>query len=192
MLQENNMENSIENNAKSNTQNNVGNNHLTMRRAQAGDLTLIQELIRGLAVYEKRPQDVTGTKEQLRYWLFEKNIATVWLAEYGKETVGYALYYPVFGSFAAAGSVYLEDFYLKEEFRGRGFGRFFFSKIAEAVLAEGYTGMEWSCLDWNQTAIGFYRRGEAKQEAGRVYFGLDHAGLEKTAAQNLREGSGIM
>jgi len=73
MLQENNMENSIENNAKSNTQNNVGNNHLTMRRAQAGDLTLIQELIRGLAVYEKRPQDVTGTKEQLRYWLFEKN-----------------------------------------------------------------------------------------------------------------------
>lgn len=186
------MENSIENNAKSNTQNNVGNNHLTMRRAQAGDLTLIQELIRGLAVYEKRPQDVTGTKEQLRYWLFEKNIATVWFAEYGKETVGYALYYPVFGSFAAAGSVYLEDFYLKEEFRGRGFGRFFFSKIAEAVLAEGYTGMEWSCLDWNQTAIGFYRRGEAKQEAGRVYFGLDHAGLEKTAAQNLREGSGIM
>ena len=57
-------------------------------------------------------------KEQLRYWLFEKNIATVWFAEYGKETVGYALYYPVFGSFAAAGSVYLEDFYLKEEFRG--------------------------------------------------------------------------
>lgn len=122
------MENSIENNAKSNTQNNVGNNHLTMRRAQAGDLTLIQELIRGLAVYEKRPQDVTGTKEQLRYWLFEKNIATVWFAEYGKETVGYALYYPVFGSFAAAGSVYLEDFYLKEEFRGRGFGRYFSPK----------------------------------------------------------------
>lgn len=159
----------------------VDDRKMTIRRAQAEDLLLIQELIKGLASYEKRPQDVTGTKEQLHYWLFEKKIAAVWLAEYEKETAGYALYYPVFGSFAAAGSVYLEDFFLKEEFRGRGLGRCFFSKIAEAVLAEGYTGMEWSCLDWNRTAIDFYRRQEAWQETGRVYFGLDRQGLRRVA-----------
>lgn len=162
-------------------ENEVDDRKLTIRRAKEEDLLLIQELIKGLASYEKRPQDVTGTKEQLHYWLFEKKIAAVWLAEYEKETAGYALYYPVFGSFAAAGSVYLEDFFLKEEFRGRGLGRCFFSKIAEAVLAEGYTGMEWSCLDWNRTAIDFYRRQEAWQETGRVYFGLDHQGLRRVA-----------
>lgn len=159
----------------------VDDRKMTIRRAKEEDLPLIQELIKGLASYEKRPQDVTGTKEQLHFWLFEKKIAAVWLAEYEKETAGYALYYPVFGSFAAAGSVYLEDFFLKEEFRGRGLGRCFFSKIAEAVLAEGYTGMEWSCLDWNRTAIDFYRRQEAWQETGRVYFGLDHQGLRRVA-----------
>lgn len=163
-------------------ENEMDDGKLTIRRAQAEDLSLIQDLIKGLASYEKRPQDVTGTKEQLHFWLFEKKVAAVWLAEYEGETAGYALYYPVFGSFAAAGYVYLEDFFLKEEFRGRGLGRCFFSKIAEAVLTEGYAGMEWSCLDWNRTAIGFYQRQEAEQETGRVYFELDRKGLERIAA----------
>lgn len=151
---------------------------LHVRRAERADAPLLQDLIKGLAVYEKRPQDMTGTKEQLSYWLFDRKIATALIAEYDAAVIGYALYYPVFGSFSAAGKVHLEDLYIKEEFRGCGFGRLFFAKVAEAVLTQGYKGMEWSCLDWNQAAIAFYKKLGAKQENGRVYFGFDKSGLE--------------
>lgn len=156
-------------------------NKLYIRKAGIADIPDLQDLIKGLAAYEKRPQDMTGTKEQLHYWLFEKKIATALLAEYDGITAGYALYYPVFGSFAAAGKAHLEDLFLKEDFRGCGFGRYFLARTAEAVLAEGYEEMEWSCLDWNQASIDFYKKGGAKQETGRVYFAFDKQGL-KTAA----------
>ncbi len=93
-------------------------NKLYIRKAGIADIPDLQDLIKGLAAYEKRPQDMTGTKEQLHYWLFEKKIATALLAEYNGITAGYALYYPVFGSFAAAGKAHLEDLFLKEDFRG--------------------------------------------------------------------------
>ena len=72
---------------------------LTIRRADEKDISLIQCMIKGLAAYEKRPQDMTGTQEKLKYWIFERKIATVLIAEYDGEAVGYALYYPIFGSF---------------------------------------------------------------------------------------------
>lgn len=155
---------------------------LHIRKADKEDISLLRDLIKGLAAYEKRPQDMTGTKEQLSYWLFERKIATALIAEYGGEAVGYALYYPVFGSFSTAGGVHLEDLFIKEEFRGGGFGRRFLAKIAENVLAEGYTEMEWSCLDWNQAAVGFYEKLGAKQETGRVYLGFPKSELEMIAA----------
>lgn len=151
---------------------------LNIRKATKDDISLVQNLIKGLAAYEKRPQDMTGTQEQLMYWIFERKIATVLIAEYEGNAAGYALYYPVFGSFSAVGKVHLEDLFLKEELRGRGFGRYFLTKIAEMVRAEGYTEMEWSCLDWNQPSIDFYNKLGAKQETGRVYFAFDNAGLK--------------
>lgn len=155
---------------------------LYIRKAGMADIPTLQDLIKGLAAYEKRPQDMTGTKEQLRYWLFERKIATALIAEYDNAAAGYALYYPVFGSFAAAGKVHLEDLFLKEDFRGFGFGRYFLARTAEAVLAEGYTEMEWSCLEWNQASIQFYKKSGAKQETGRVYFAFDKQGLKAAAA----------
>ena len=76
----------------------------------------------------------------------------------------------------------MEDLFIKEEFRGGGFGRRFLAKIAETVLAEGYTEMEWSCLDWNEAAVGFYEKLGAKQETGRVYLGFPKSELEMIAA----------
>ena len=155
---------------------------LYIRKAEPADIPTLQALIKGLAAYEKRPQDMTGTKEQLHYWLFERKIAAALIAEYDGAAAGYALYYPVFGSFAAAGKVHLEDLFLKENFRGCGFGRYFLARTAEAVLAEGYTEIEWSCLDWNRASIDFYKKLEAKQETGRVYFAFDKQGLKTAAA----------
>ena len=129
-----------------------------VRKADISDIKIIQKLIKNLAEYEKRPQDMTATDENLCYWIFEKKIATVLIAQYDEEIIGYAIYYPVFGSFAGEAGVHLEDFLLKEEYRHRGLGKKFFSRI------------EWSCLEWNTPSIGFYNSIGATQEQGRKYF----------------------
>lgn len=74
------------------------NDTLEIREARADEIALVQELIREMAKYEKRPEDMTGTQEALSYWLFERKIATILLLEYEKKVIGYAIYYPVFGS----------------------------------------------------------------------------------------------
>lgn len=156
-------------------------NKLTVRRAEREDIPLILQFIKRLAEYEKRPQDMTGTAEELEHWLFDRNIATVLFAVYNGENVGYALYYPVFGSFAAAGRVHLEDLYINKELRGHGLGKSFLSEISARVLEEGYSGMEWSCLDWNKPSAAFYDRLGARRETGREYFGFDKEDLERLA-----------
>ena len=144
--------------------------NIIIRKAQDEDIDIIFDLIMGLAIYERRPQDMTATKEQLSYWLFDKKIATTLIAEQDGNVIGYTIYYPIFGSFSAKGKVHLEDLYIKPEFRGKGFGKYFFNEIVKFVKQDGYLGMEWSCLDWNESAIKFYNKINAEIETGRVYF----------------------
>ena len=146
------------------------NEKFIVRKAEKNDIAEIQTLIKGLATYEKRPQDMTASQEDLCYWIFEKKIATVLIAEYNEEIIGYAVYYPIFGSFAAEAGVHLEDVLLNEKYRHCGLGRKFFSKIEEFVKEDGYSKMEWGCLDWNTPSIRFYDKIGATQEQGRVYF----------------------
>ena len=141
-----------------------------VRKADISDIKMIQKLIKNLAEYEKRPQDMTATEETLRYWIFEKKIASVLIAQYDEEIIGYAIYYPVFGSFAGEAGVHLEDFLLKEEYRHRGLGKKFFSRIEEYVKEDVYSKIEWICLEWNMPSIGFYNSIGATQEQGRKYF----------------------
>ena len=125
----------------------------TVRKATENDISLIENLIKGLAAYEKRPQDMTAAQEDLRYLLFEKNIAAALIAELNGEPVGYAIYYPVFASFAAKAGVHLEDLFLKPEKRRNGLGTKFFSEVEKFVKQDGFSYIEWSCLDWNEPAI---------------------------------------
>ena len=85
------------------------NDKVTIREAQETESALIQELVKEMASYERRPEDMIGTQEQLHYWLFERKIATILLIEYEGKTIGYAIYYPIFGSFAARANIHLED-----------------------------------------------------------------------------------
>lgn len=139
-------------------------------KATENDLSLIEDLIKGLATYEKRPQDVTGTREMLKYWLLDRKIATTLIAKLGDTVVGYALYYPVFGSFSALGKIHIEDLFLKKEYRGKGLGKQLFFGVAKQAKSEGFSAMEWSCLDWNTPSIAFYEKIGAELETGRKYF----------------------
>jgi len=156
---------------------------LVIRHAERKDARLMHELILGLATYERRPQDVTGSIENLLYWVFDRRICTFLIAEVDGEEAGYAIYYPVFGSFSARGMVHLEDIFLYERFRGRGLGRAFMAEVCRSVLEQGYSGMEWSSLDWNRPSIDFYLHLGAEMETGRVYLGFDEEQLKKVAGE---------
>ena len=156
---------------------------IKFRKAETKDIPLIYTLINEMALYEKRPQDMTGTLKELEYWLFERNIASFYIAEIEKKVAGYALYYPVFGSFSAAGRVHLEDIYIREEFRNQGFGKTFFTFIADQILKEGFAGMEWSCLDWNDSALSFYDHIGAHREKGREYLFMSEEELVSLTKQ---------
>ena len=152
--------------------------NIIIRKAQKEDINILFDLINGLALYEKRPQDMTGTKEQLSYWLFDKHIATALICEYHNTAIGYAIYYPIFGSFSAKGKVHLEDIFIKPEYRGKGIGKYFMAKAVKYALDDGFCGMEWSCLDWNTPSINFYNKLGAKQESGRVYFEFNNEDMK--------------
>ena len=144
--------------------------NLTIKKATKNDIAIIYDLINGLALYEKRPQDMTGSKEMLEHWLFEKKIATAVIAEFDGKTVGYAIYYPIFGSFSAKANIHLEDLFIIPEFRHQGLGKKFFFELSKMIKNEGYSKMEWSCLNWNTPSIEFYKKIGATLENGRVYF----------------------
>ena len=147
--------------------------NLMVRKATPKDVGLLYEMINGLATYEKRPEDVTGSIKMLKYFLFEKKIAAAVIAEIDNKPIGYAIYYPTFASYAAKMNAYIEDLFIKPVYRGKGLGKEFFYKLLEMIKDEGYSKLEWSCLDWNTPSIEFYKKLGAKKETGRVYFEYD-------------------
>ena len=131
----------------------------TLRFAVPDDVPLILELIRGLAEYEKLAHECIATEELLRRHLFgERSYAEVLIGEFDGAPVGFALFFHTFSTFLARPGIYLEDLFVKPEWRGRGFGRVFLKELARLALERGCGRLEWAVLDWNEPAIRFYRR----------------------------------
>ena len=129
----------------------------SFRYATKEDAGLILEFIRGLAAYEKMLDEVIATEELLREWIFEKEKAEVIFAlEDGKE-VGFALFFHNFSTFLGRAGLYLEDLFIKEEYRGKGYGKATLKELARIAVERGCGRLEWWCLDWNKPSIDFYR-----------------------------------
>jgi GNAT superfamily N-acetyltransferase len=134
-------------------------NRTTLRQAQMEDVDLILELIRGLAEFEKLSHQVQVTREQLQSTLFgARPAAEVVLAFDGENVVGFAVFFANFSTFLGKSGLYLEDLYVRPEFRGRGHGRALLRHLATLALERGCGRFEWTVLDWNESAIEFYRR----------------------------------
>lgn len=126
------------------------------RNATENDCALILEFIKALAEYEKMSDDVVATEDLLREWIFEKQKAEVIFAlEDGRE-VGFALFFHNFSTFVGKAGLYLEDLFVKPEYRKRGHGKALILELARIANERGCGRMEWSCLDWNQPSIDFY------------------------------------
>jgi GNAT superfamily N-acetyltransferase len=132
---------------------------LVIRPAEAADVPVVADLIRGLARYEKLESDVTMTDELLAENLFgPRRYAETLLAEDGGAPVGFALFFHNFSTFLARPGIYLEDLFVVPEHRGRGIGRALLQRLAKIAVERGCGRLEWSVLDWNRDAIGFYER----------------------------------
>lgn len=136
--------------------------NIKIRKATPDDLSLILNFIRQLAKYEKLESEVSATEDQLKQTLFQNMFAHVLLIEENNKAVGFALYFFNYSTFLAKPGIYLEDLYIKEEHRGKGFGKMLLQYLAQVAVENNCGRLEWSVLDWNTPAIKFYESVGAK------------------------------
>jgi GNAT superfamily N-acetyltransferase len=129
-----------------------------IRPARLEDVPIILQLIHDLATYERAPDEVTATEEQLVEVLFgEKPAAEVLLAFEEESPVGFAVYFYNFSTWLGRPGLYLEDLFVKPDKRGKGYGRALLIELAKIARDRNCGRMEWAVLDWNEPAIKFYR-----------------------------------
>ena len=130
-----------------------------IREATEGDVPLILSLIRELAEYEKLSHEVVATEEALRESLFgERRYAEVLIAEHDGAPAGFALFFHNYSTFLGKPGIYLEDLYVRPEFRGSGIGKKLLAHLAGLAKRRGCGRLEWWVLDWNEPSIGFYKK----------------------------------
>lgn len=129
----------------------------SFRKAAREDTGKILEFIYELAEYEHMTSQVAANEEILNEWIFDKQKAEVIfiLDEEGHE-IGYMLFFHNFSTFLGRAGIYLEDLYVKPEYRGKGYGKAGLKELARIAVERGCGRLEWSCLDWNKPSIDFY------------------------------------
>lgn len=144
-----------------------------IRPAKQTDVSAIFALIQELALYEKAPEQVTNTAEQLAIDLFDKELCEAIVAEKENKVVGFALYYTSYSTWKGA-CLYLEDFYVIESERQHGIGQLLFDEVLETAKNRKVQRMDWQVLTWNEPAIRFYEKQKAILDPewlnGRLFF----------------------
>lgn len=131
---------------------------MKIREALASDAPAIHQLIYDLAVYEKAADEVVATVGDIETSLFaQEPVAYALVAESDNEIVGVAIWFLNYSTWLGKPGIYLEDLYVKPEFRGEGIGKGFMKRLADICLERGYERFQWWVLDWNEPSIDFYR-----------------------------------
>ena len=129
---------------------------IQFRYAEEKDAALILQFIKDLAKYENMLDQVVATEELLTEWIFKKEKAEVIFVLEENQEVGFALFFHNFSTFLGRAGIYLEDLYVKPEYRGKGYGKALLKKLAQIAVERGCGRLEWWCLDWNKPSIDFY------------------------------------
>ena len=132
---------------------------ILVREASAADVALILAFIRELAEYERLSHEVVATEDGVRESLFgERPYAEVLIAEHDGSPAGFALFFHNYSTFLGRPGIYLEDLYVRPEFRGAGIGKKLLVRLARLARSRGCGRLEWWVLDWNEPSIGFYEK----------------------------------
>ena len=130
-----------------------------IRAAEIQDVPVLLNLIRGLAAHQGLEPEVSASEAELQVGLFsERPYAEACIAEMEGNAVGFALYFHTFSTFLGKPGLYLEDLFVREEHRGQGFGEALLRHVGRIAVERGCGRLEWVALDWNDPAIGFYRK----------------------------------
>ncbi|MEU6160085.1 GNAT family N-acetyltransferase [Streptomyces sp. NPDC047130] len=157
-----------------------------IRPAVPSDVPVIHAMIRELAAYEKAPDEAVATEEQLAEALFGERpavFAHLAVDEATGEPAGFALWFLNFSTWRGVHGIHLEDLYVRPSARGGGHGRALLTELARLCVERGYQRLEWSVLDWNEPAIGFYRALGARPQDGWTVFRLTDEALTALGSQ---------
>jgi GNAT superfamily N-acetyltransferase len=158
---------------------------LSIRRATARDATLILQLIRGLAEYERLAHQMEATVGQIRRHGFgRRRYFEALICRRGRTAIGFALYFFTYSTFVGRPTLYLEDLFVLPEERGRGAGKALLAALARIAVRRGCGRLEWAVLDWNEKAFRFYRRLGAKPAKQWVLTRLSGKPLRRLAARS--------
>jgi GNAT superfamily N-acetyltransferase len=140
--------------------------HVNLRYARQEDCPRLLELVHELALFEKAPEEVdVSLTEFIDAGFGMQPVWKAFVAEVDDYIVGFALYYVRYSTWKGR-RIYLEDLIVTEHMRGKGIGKLLFERVVKETKELAYSGMVWQVLDWNQPAIDFYNKYEAKLEAG--------------------------
>lgn len=155
---------------------------LRIRPATEADVDLILQFIRDLAEYEREPQAAVATADDIirdgfrgtpKFWVL--------IAEWNGATAGFAFYFFNYSTWIGKPGLFLEDLFVKPEFRGKGIGKALLAELARIAVAENCYGVKWEVLDWNQPAIDFYKKLGAKIRKEWLTVALKGQAMEKLA-----------
>jgi len=162
------------------------NKKIKIRFANNDDTSIIFQFIRDLAEYEKLSDDVSANENLIRNNIFgNTKTAECLIAEYKNEAVGFAIFFHNFSTFKGKPGLYLEDLFVKPEFRGKGIGKALLVELAKIAKERDCARFEWSVLDWNKPAIDFYRSLGAIAMSEWTVFRLNDSAIEDLSSKSV-------
>lgn len=161
----------------------MNHNSLKIRFAKPDDANLVHTFIQGIAEYEKLTHELVAAEADIRAALTgDQPRVEVLLADWKEEPAAFALFFHNFSTFVGRRGLYLEDLYVKPEFRGKGIGKSLLIKLVRIARERKCGRMEWVALDWNKNAIDFYDQLGARQLKEWILFRLPETQIQKLAA----------
>lgn len=158
---------------------------LEIRPAVPGDTARILAYIFELADYENLSHEVVATEDAIAASLFgDRPAAAVFMAEWDGKPAGFALYHSMYSTFIARTGLYLEDLFVRPDFRGNGIGTALLVRLARLAVDEGHCRLDWSCLTWNEPSLDFYRSIGAREMDDWVRLRLDGEDLKALAERS--------
>ena len=154
---------------------------LHIREAEISDSALVLSFIKELAEFERMGKEVTTTEAELRESLFQKRQANVLIAEIDGNPAAFALFYPVYSTFSGRQNLFLEDLFVKEEYRGKGIGKALMKQLAKIALQRGAKRLDWYVLEDNKSGSRFYKHLGAVPLLDRRTYRMSEKSLESLA-----------
>jgi len=149
------------------------------------DIPVILDFIKQIAIYENMLDKVVATEESLKESIFDKNRAEALLIELDNKAIGYIVYFFNYSTFVGREGLYIEDLYIKPEYRGQGIGKKSFELLVHIAKENKCERLEWTCLDWNEPSLKFYKSIGSKQMNEWIIHRLDKEAIDRINEKGL-------